>query len=307
MFSVIIPLYNKEKYISNTINSVLNQSFPDFELIIVNDGSTDNSLAEIEKFTDNRIKLVSQTNSGESSARNHGISNAKYEYIAFLDADDLWSVDYLKSINEIINKFPECGVFSTNYGFKRNNSIIPAFKSKYFNESKIIDNYFVRSIDKPLITSNTAVVKKNIFSEVGFFDIDLKIGPDLEMWFRIMLKYKLAFHPYIGAIYNLDAQGRVMNEKREPNIVFISKLINNIKYITPDKHLLSYISVIAFRELIIISKNHNKKTFKKVLFRFIELKSISSNYTFVAIFPFKNLVLRIINKINIYRAISKNN
>ncbi|KIC01072.1 hypothetical protein OA88_15890, partial [Flavobacterium sp. JRM] len=89
-FSIVIPLYNKAYYIENTIKSVLYQSFTDYEIIIINDGSTDNSLEKVLEFNDKRIQLYTQQNQGASVARNLGIEKAKYNYIAFLDADDLW-------------------------------------------------------------------------------------------------------------------------------------------------------------------------------------------------------------------------
>lgn len=95
MISVVIPLYNKEKQIKRTLQSVLTQTFQDFEIVIVNDGSTDNSVIEVEKLKDPRIRLVHQKNAGVSAARNKGIEEAKYELIAFLDADDEWQSEYL--------------------------------------------------------------------------------------------------------------------------------------------------------------------------------------------------------------------
>ena len=90
MFSIVIPLYNKAEYVPKTLASVLNQTYSDFELIIVDDGSTDDSLEVINSFVDNRIKIVKQKNGGVSAARNRGIIEAKYELIALLDADDWW-------------------------------------------------------------------------------------------------------------------------------------------------------------------------------------------------------------------------
>lgn len=92
-FSIVIPLYNKEKSITTTINSVLNQTCGDFELIIVNDGSTDTSLEIVQSIKDERIRIINQKNGGVSSARNQGIIEAKFDWIAFLDADDLWEKD----------------------------------------------------------------------------------------------------------------------------------------------------------------------------------------------------------------------
>ena len=103
-FSIIIPLYNKENEMRRTIKSVLAQSYGDFELLIVNDGSTDNSVEIVNEFNDTRIKLLNQANRGVSSARNYGIKSSKHEYIALLDADDFWGKDYLLKLRKIQKK-----------------------------------------------------------------------------------------------------------------------------------------------------------------------------------------------------------
>lgn len=97
MISVVIPLYNKEKQIANTLHSVLRQTFQNFEIVVVNDGSTDNSVQEVEKVNDIRIRIVHQNNAGVSAARNKGIEEARYDIIAFLDADDEWKAEYLET------------------------------------------------------------------------------------------------------------------------------------------------------------------------------------------------------------------
>ena len=102
MFSIIIPLYNKELSVKKTIYSVINQSFRDFEVIIVNDGSTDNSVKVIETIDDARIRVIHQVNQGVSAARNYGIQEAKNQWISFLDADDLWEVGHLLEIKSMI-------------------------------------------------------------------------------------------------------------------------------------------------------------------------------------------------------------
>lgn len=98
MFSIIIPLYNKADYIAETLKSVLNQTYCDYEVIVVNDSSTDNSLEVASSFQDERIHIYTKENEGVSAARNYGIMHAKYDYIAFLDADDIWESDYLAYI-----------------------------------------------------------------------------------------------------------------------------------------------------------------------------------------------------------------
>ena len=116
-FSVIIPLYNKENYIQATIASVLNQTFSDFEIILINDGSTDQSLLIAEKaLSDFEQKTISsQDNKGLSATRNKAISLANGKIMALLDADDLWKPNYLEELHLLITKFPEASVFGTDY------------------------------------------------------------------------------------------------------------------------------------------------------------------------------------------------
>src|SRR5690554_7052561 len=96
MFSVVIPLYNKELSINNTIQSVLNQTFQDYEIVVVNDGSTDKSLEVVKQINDFRIRIINKLNGGVSSARNRGIEESKFDWIAFLDGDDLWMENHLE-------------------------------------------------------------------------------------------------------------------------------------------------------------------------------------------------------------------
>ena len=118
MISVVIPLYNKEKQIAKTLQTVLNQTYQDFEIVIVNDGSTDGSVDEVKKFLNPRIRLINQKNGGVSAARNRGIEEAKGEYIAFLDADDVWDIEHLEVLYQLILAYPKNGAYATAY---RNN------------------------------------------------------------------------------------------------------------------------------------------------------------------------------------------
>ena len=122
MFSIIIPLYNKADYIAETLKSVLNQTYCDYEVIVVNDSSTDNSLEVASSFQDERIHIYTKENEGVSAARNYGIMHAKYDYIAFLDADDIWMPDklstqleYIKEVQKTSN--PQAGFVFMGYEF----------------------------------------------------------------------------------------------------------------------------------------------------------------------------------------------
>lgn len=146
MISVVIPLYNKERYIERAVYSVLSQTFQQFEIVIVNDGSTDGSVSVIERMNNPLIRLIHQKNGGVSAARNRGIEEARFEYIAFLDADDEWKENHLEVIAGLIRKFPECGVFGTSYYYTRENTspatpILPV-PFTFSGEEGIIDNYY---------------------------------------------------------------------------------------------------------------------------------------------------------------------
>ena len=114
-YSVVIPLYNKEHYIAGTLRSVLTQTFPDYEVIVVDDGSTDHSLQACKEVRSDKIRIVQQVNQGVSAARNKGIELAEGEYICFLDADDTWHPDYLQNIETIVQKYPQSDIFVTAY------------------------------------------------------------------------------------------------------------------------------------------------------------------------------------------------
>ena len=145
MISVVIPLYNKEKQIAHTLQSVFNQTFQNFEVVIVDDGSTDGSVAEVEKLSDSRIRLIHQKNAGVAAARNRGIEEAKGDLIAFLDADDEWKPEYLATQHHLSQKYPDCNVFACNYEFRNiEGKVTPTIirKLPFTGEDGILSNYF---------------------------------------------------------------------------------------------------------------------------------------------------------------------
>jgi len=114
-FSIVIPLYNKANHIKNTLQSVLDQTFTSFEIIIINDGSTDNSLGVVKAFINERILVFSIENKGVSYARNFGVAKATTELIVFLDADDTWKPHHLEDLKELHEEFPNCGMYAKAY------------------------------------------------------------------------------------------------------------------------------------------------------------------------------------------------
>ena len=196
-FSVVIPLYNKEKYIAQSIHSVLKQTHPDFELIIVDDGSTDNSVAEVKKIKDARIRIIYQKNAGVSSARNKGISESKFDLIAFLDADDLWEKDFLETMITLVRKYTECSVFAVNYHIMSHNNQLhlPIINGlpDLFKEG-VLQNYFkVAYQSDPILWSSAIAVKKRAIEYIGCFPEGIRAGEDLLTWARLAAHFDIAY------------------------------------------------------------------------------------------------------------------
>ena len=202
-FSIVISLYNKADYIENTLKSVLNQTFADYEIIVINDGSTDDSVTKVLGFNDSRIQLYNQENQGASAARNLGIEKAKNEYIAFLDADDLWKINHLEILNALIQNFPNAGIFASRYELVFNNgkNDIPKFKGISADYEGLIPDYFKTSLPYPIATSSSIVIPKSIFEKTGFFKPAISSGQDVDMWIRIASKYPVAISNKVTASY----------------------------------------------------------------------------------------------------------
>lgn len=203
-FSVIIPLFNKENYIEVTLKSVLNQTFTDFEVVIVDDGSTDNSLNLVKKNKDSRVTLIEQENKGASVARNNAIAHAKGKYIAPLDADDIWYENHLSELKSLINSFPDAGVFCNNYQVKLNEHLVKKanFNFNYGDEHLIIPDFFDANIYNYIATSSSSAFLKSSFIKLGAYDTSLRTAQDLDIWIKFALKYKIAFNPCITMTYN---------------------------------------------------------------------------------------------------------
>jgi glycosyltransferase involved in cell wall biosynthesis len=209
--SVIIPLYNKEKHIERAINSVLNQTVQNFEIIVVDDGSTDAGADIVRQFDDERIRLIQQNNQGVSAARNKGIKNAQNPLIAFLDADDSWEAEFLETIHKLRKGYPEAGIYATAY--QTSHERFGLKKIEYFNIpdapwAGIIPDFFKSMHGQPPVWTSATVVPRKVFDDVGYFQVGEVIGEDVDMWCRVALKYPVAFDTKVCATYYLDSDNR---------------------------------------------------------------------------------------------------
>lgn len=205
MFSVVIPLYNKELSIQNTIKSVLQQSFQEFEIVVVNDGSTDASVARVEEIDDSRIRVVHQKNQGVSAARNKGVAEAKFSWIAFLDGDDLWETNHLQEVNEMIQLYPQEKVFATSFEYSDNR---PMFRHPRDSKIVKVDDYFKDALKESMMWTSVVVVAKEAFNQAGKFDIQLNRGEDLDLWARLARFNSLVKSSAITGVYRVEAENR---------------------------------------------------------------------------------------------------
>ena len=204
MFSVVIPLYNKEKSVKNTIESVLNQTFQDFEIVVVNDGSTDKSLDIVNSIQDKRIRIINKPNGGVSSARNRGIMEAKYEWIAFLDADDLWENKHLQVVAQMIKSFPNEKVFCTSFATSKNNT-----HQQKNNSIIIVEDYFEEALNGYVIWTGVAVIHRSVFENIGYYNEILSRGEDLDLWARIGKYYKIIKTNIVTAYYEQESENKL--------------------------------------------------------------------------------------------------
>jgi glycosyltransferase involved in cell wall biosynthesis len=209
--SVVIPLYNKAPHIQRALQSVLAQTRQDFEIIVIDDGSTDGGGEIVRGIPDSRIRLVQQENAGVSAARNRGIREAQANLIAFLDADDAWKPRFLETVLRLKEQFPDAGAYATAYELHESNSkvIQPRYKAIPPPPWEgLIPNYFRSALDTPPVSSSAVAVPKGVFMDVGYFPLGERLGEDGDMWLRIALKYPIVFSWQIGAAYFRDASNR---------------------------------------------------------------------------------------------------
>lgn len=208
MISVVIPLYNKENCVARTIESVLNQTYSAFEIVVVDDGSTDNSLKVVSSYKDERMRVFSKINEGVSIARNFGIKQSKGEYICFLDADDEWNPNFLESMVEAIKMFPEHGFFSCPIETRKNGENKIYEINNNSEELFVIEDYcktFLKN-RKAICCVGSVCVQRRLLIDAGMFPPRVKKGEDHDLWLRLACNNKVVYTTKTKMIYNLDSE-----------------------------------------------------------------------------------------------------
>lgn len=227
--SVVIPLYNKAGHIQRAIGSVLAQTYYDFEVIVIDDGSTDGGGDIVRTVTDSRVRLVVQENWGQSAARNRGIREASCEMVAFLDADDEWLPCFLEMVMALRESYPDAGIYATAYCICERNGIRSLAFDNHVSAftGGLLEDYFLSALGPPLFFPSSVMVPKRVMEEVGGFPANLRRGEDLQTWAQIALRYRVAWSPACGAVYHLAADNRaclMFPVNLDPKFVFVAPI-----------------------------------------------------------------------------------
>jgi len=226
--SVVIATYNRAHFLPETIDSVLNQRFQDFELIVVDDGSTDNTREVLERY-EPRVRYIYQENRGPSAARNLGVRQAKGAWIAIQDSDDLCAPEHLAALHGYVQSHPECGMVFGNgayLGGKEHNreTIVPRDKSRRLARDGVrLVDHFERSI----VRLQAALISKTYYNALGGHDESLWLCMDLDLSFRLFMNYPVAYIDQVVFLYRRHPGNISRNEELRTleNIRVIEKLL----------------------------------------------------------------------------------
>lgn len=228
---MIIPLYNKVDTISRSIKSVLNQTYSNFELIIIDDGSIDGSGEIVSQFNDSRIRFYSQKNSGLPATRNRGIQLSSSELITFLDADDEWLPSFLETVLKLYSEYPSCGIYATGYKLCRNRRSHTVRSSLIHDTfTGIIPSYFKVAPHNPFCAI-TVLIPKHTFETVGYFNPQSRMAEDIEMWTKIAMKFPICYTAKPCALYHTDGANQMTKSyysiNNHPVINYVLSLDSN--------------------------------------------------------------------------------
>ena len=208
MISVVIPLFNKAPYVVEAVRSALACDYPPHEVIVVDDGSTDDGPQRVRALADPRVRLVSQPNRGVSAARNRGVDEAHGEYVAFLDADDYWTPGYLGAIAELIARFPGCGMYGTHFYYFRNDGSrqVPRLRGMKAGPQRV-ERFFEHWARGVLFNTSAVVIPRRLLGAAAIrFPEGEQHGEDQDVWFRIAERWPVGYLPEPLAGYRLGVQ-----------------------------------------------------------------------------------------------------
>ncbi|MGD0014479.1 MAG: glycosyltransferase family A protein [Bryobacteraceae bacterium] len=205
--SVVVPLYNKRDAIRGCLGAVLRQTLPQFEVIVVDDGSTDGGGDIVRQIADGRVRVVAQENRGASAARNRGIAESRGELVALLDADDEWEPDFLETMRHLAAVFPNAGIYAAGLRrLKSDGSSVEIFASLAADPG-LVEDYFGAPQEGLLFAPSCAVLRRSVLADIGGYPEGEPVGEDLDLWVRVALKYGIACTRRVLVTYHVDEEG----------------------------------------------------------------------------------------------------
>lgn len=205
IFSVIVPLYNKEREVESTLRSVLAQTYQPLEIVVVDDGSTDRSAEIVESLGSPLIRLIRQSNAGECAARNRAMSEARGEWFALLDADDEWKPEFLEEVAAMIEEWPDCGIYSTAFDIV---SPTGRVRGNCPTQRGVVDNFWRESMTRYVTIPSATVLSRKAVEQLGGFPEGMKMGGDQWMWIKLASHYGVCFSPRALCDYSMVASNR---------------------------------------------------------------------------------------------------
>ena len=213
--SIILPVYNKARHLQETLDAIMTQTYIDYEVIAVDDGSTNESIEILKAFPDARLRIYSQKNQGLSAARNKGIELAQGELIALLDADDLWLSNHLEVIFGLSQKFPDAKLYGTAYQEMFNEGkLVPPFLTFHTTKETIVPDFFTANMGQPLVIPSSFSFSREVVTALGGFDPDITYAEDVDFYIRGNLKFSLAYTPITTCHYRMEGENQITQSRR---------------------------------------------------------------------------------------------
>ena len=215
--SVIIPLYNKELSVGRAIDSVLAQHYRNFELLVIDDGSTDNSYARAAAFADPRISLIRQSNQGVAAARNQGMLHARGKYLCFLDADDQYLPEFLSQIVGLIRQAPEAALYSCRFDIVDEDGRMIQLNSSFAAEfTGAVPDFFVAyRQNRSLICASSFAIRRDLLLAIGGFPCGVRIGEDIFVWLQAALTGPMMYSAKTAAMVYQNAENRTIHQQTQ--------------------------------------------------------------------------------------------
>ena len=296
-FTVIIPLYNKEMYIENAIKSILNQTFTDFELLIVNDCSTDKSVEIASEFLSEKVQIIHhEKNYGLAATRNTGIKKATSNYVTFLDADDLWKPHFLEKIFHLIQNFPEARIFGTNYEEIWSKTVkiphngsesLPVHFTGYLN-------YFKINLKQGIYNHGSVCLHKEVYESVGFYNENIQLSQDLDFNIRANYHYKLAYDNSVQMSYFMQTDNQLTRSSIVNKTIPDYDLYENWTKNNSDlKKYLDFERYVLGKRL----KKNNDSRWKKMI---VNIDSNNLNWKQNLLLKLPSSILNLIDKVKLF-------